>query len=84
MCCRHPGLLELSQRVQQDLEYLAYPSRDWVPPRKHPRTQQHVYDVLVVGGGQCGLTTAFGLMKDRVGGWHGLSPSGSAAAFSGQ
>jgi len=61
--------LELSQHVQQDLQYLAYPSRDWVPPRKHPRTQQHVYDVLVVGGGQCGLTTAFGLLKDRVGAW---------------
>lgn len=66
LCCRFPGLQELSKRVQKDLQYLAYPARAWVPARKHPRTQQHVYDVLVVGGGQCGLTTAFGLIKEQV------------------
>lgn len=52
--------------MKKDLQYLAYPARDWVLPRQHPSTQQHVYDVLVVGGGQCGLTTAFGLAKERV------------------
>jgi hypothetical protein len=64
--CRYPGLQELSKRVRKDLQYLAYPARDWVPPRQHPVTQEHVFDVLVVGGGQCGLTTAFGLAKERV------------------
>ena len=59
------GLEELTKRVKHDLELLAYPDRPWVLPRTHPNGS-HVYDVVIIGGGQCGVTTAFGLKKDQV------------------
>jgi hypothetical protein len=59
------GLESLTKRVKHDLELISYPDRPWVAPRSHP-SGSHVYDVVIVGGGQCGLTTAFGLKKDQV------------------
>lgn len=61
-----PGLEELSRRVMRELELLDYPRRPWLLPRTS-RTGASIYDVLVVGGGQSGLTTAFGLARERVG-----------------
>ena len=58
-------LAELTRRVRHDLEILCYPKDDWVVPRLHPEGH-HVHDVVIVGGGQCGLTTAFALMREHV------------------
>jgi hypothetical protein len=51
--------------LKKDLERIAYPSRSWVP--EHPLIRgQHVYDVIIIGGGQCELATAFGLRREQV------------------
>jgi cation diffusion facilitator CzcD-associated flavoprotein CzcO len=56
---------KLSERVRRDLAYLTYPSREWTIPHYHDGAP--VLDVLIVGGGQAGLATAFGLKMERVG-----------------
>ncbi|RYZ04271.1 MAG: FAD-dependent oxidoreductase [Myxococcales bacterium] len=60
------GLDSLSRQVRRELELLDYPRRPWVTPRKS-RSGATIYDVIIVGGGQSGLTTAFGLSRERVG-----------------
>jgi cation diffusion facilitator CzcD-associated flavoprotein CzcO len=55
---------KLSERVRRDLAYLTYPSREWTIPRSHDGAS--VLDVLIVGGGQAGLATAFALKLERV------------------
>jgi FAD-dependent urate hydroxylase len=59
------GLPGLAQCVRRDLELLDYPRRPWLAVRASP-AGEHVYDVLIVGAGQSGLTTAFALMRERV------------------
>jgi cation diffusion facilitator CzcD-associated flavoprotein CzcO len=59
------GLVELSERVRRDLVLLDYPRREWLVPRKSTEGA-HIYDVLIVGGGQGGLASAFGLQRERV------------------
>jgi xanthine/CO dehydrogenase XdhC/CoxF family maturation factor/cation diffusion facilitator CzcD-associated flavoprotein CzcO len=59
------GLAALAARVRHDLALLNYPQREWLAPRR-TRAGAHVYDVLIVGGGQSGLVSAFGLMRERV------------------
>ena len=60
------GLAALTRQVQRDLELLDYPRRPWVAPRT-TRSGSAIYDVIIVGAGQSGLTCAFGLSRERVG-----------------
>jgi cation diffusion facilitator CzcD-associated flavoprotein CzcO len=58
------SVVTLSDRVRRELTYLSYPSREWTVPRH--RDGARVLDVLIVGGGQGGLATAFGLKLERI------------------
>jgi cation diffusion facilitator CzcD-associated flavoprotein CzcO len=58
------SLEALNERVKQDLSYLVLDSPDWVRPVNHP--DGHVYDAVIIGGGQCGLGIAFGLLRERI------------------
>lgn len=55
----------LAATVRHDLECLDYPSRPWVRQRPD-EAGLHVYDAVIVGGGQSGLAAAFGLMREHV------------------
>ena len=59
------GLRELEALIRQDLEDLAYPSRQWVIPKAHI-SGQHVWNVVILGGGMSGLAVGFGLVQERV------------------
>ncbi|WP_050180260.1 flavin-containing monooxygenase [Domibacillus robiginosus] len=54
----------LNKQVQTDLSYLAFDRESWVQPVHHPKG--HVYDAVIVGGGQSGLGIAFGLLRERI------------------
>lgn len=54
----------LNERVKTDLSYMAFGAADWLHPVSHP--EGHVYDVVIVGGGQSGLGAAFGLLRERI------------------
>ena len=58
------GLAALEARVAHDLETLCWSGGDFTAPRAH--AEGHVYDVVIVGGGQSGLAAAFGLRRERV------------------
>jgi cation diffusion facilitator CzcD-associated flavoprotein CzcO len=59
------ALARLALTVRRDREFLDYPRREWVTPRRTSRGEP-IYDVVIVGAGQGGLATAFGLMRERV------------------
>src|SRR5262245_41309618 len=58
------SVTRLSGRVRRELTYLSYPPPEWTVPRF--RDGLPVLDVLIVGGGQSGLGTAFGLKLERI------------------
>ena len=58
-------LLALEAQVRADLAKTAHPNAAWLTPRPGPDGKQAL-DVLVVGAGQSGLATAFGLMRSQV------------------
>ena len=58
------SVTQLSDRVRRELSYLSYPPRKWTLPRS--RDGGGVLDVLIVGAGQSGLATAFGLKLERI------------------
>jgi cation diffusion facilitator CzcD-associated flavoprotein CzcO len=60
-----PSLARLAESVQRELELVDYPRREWLSARQ-TASGAHVYDVIVVGAGQGGLSLAFGLMRERV------------------
>lgn len=57
----HPGLAALAQEARRQLELLSYPRHPWVPEKG-----EGVLDVAIIGAGQTGLVTAFGLLRERV------------------
>ena len=58
------SLADLDARVAHDLEMVQWRGPDWTISRERP--DGHVYDVLIVGGGQSGLACAFALQQERV------------------
>jgi len=59
------SLEQLEATVRHDLELLDYPRHDWVQPR-FTSEGRPILDVLIIGGGQGGLTVASALMRERV------------------
>lgn len=57
-------LADLERRVRFELDCLGYPLRPWVIPQV--RNGSPVHDVIIVGGGQSGLSIAFRLSRDRI------------------
>lgn len=62
---KHDGLSILESRVASDLARIAHPRAPWLQPVSGPDGKP-AFDVLVVGGGQSGLATGFGLKRSRV------------------
>ena len=62
---RPGGLPALEARVRADLAMTAHPRAPWLLPRTGPDGKPAL-DVLVVGAGQSGLATAFGLLRSQV------------------
>ncbi len=58
------GLPDLEAAVARDLSLLGYPPRDWVVPKTWQGND--ILDVLIVGAGQSGLSSAFALMREKV------------------
>ena len=59
------GLARLEEQVRRDLWLTRHPATDWMPPRPGPDGRP-MLDVLIAGGGQGGLVTAFELIRQRV------------------
>ncbi|MDQ1079775.1 SidA/IucD/PvdA family monooxygenase [Pseudoroseomonas cervicalis] len=51
----------LAQEVRRQLDHLDYPAHPWLPP-----APEGVLDVAIIGAGQTGLATAFGLRRQKV------------------
>ena len=58
------SLEQLNEQVVSDLSTIGLSNTEWVQPKQHQ--DGHVYDVVIVGGGQSGLCTAFGLIRERI------------------
>jgi cation diffusion facilitator CzcD-associated flavoprotein CzcO len=58
-------LAALREKVRADLEVIAHPRMEWLSPRQAPDGTKAL-DVLIVGAGQSGIATAFGLKRARV------------------
>jgi FAD-dependent urate hydroxylase len=59
------ALIALETQVRSDLARTAHPNAPWLKPTPGPDGRPAL-DVLVVGAGQSGIATAFGLMRSQV------------------
>jgi cation diffusion facilitator CzcD-associated flavoprotein CzcO len=59
------GLAALAARLSHDFEMLQYPPADWVTPHKTGNGAP-VVDVVVIGGGMCGLAASFALRRAGI------------------
>lgn len=59
------ALRALEDAIRRDLDLLNYPARDWVRSRESSKGQK-ILDVIIIGGGQGGLVSAFGLLREKV------------------
>lgn len=59
------ALDRLAAQARADLARLNFPPANWVPPVAAPDGSP-VLDVLVAGGGMCGQTVAFALLRDGI------------------
>jgi len=59
------ALAALEDRVRADLAKTAHPDAAWLTPKLGP-DDRPALDVLIVGAGQSGLATAFGLLRSQV------------------
>ncbi|NHN87405.1 NAD(P)-binding domain-containing protein [Acetobacter conturbans] len=55
---------ELNRRVRADLAKIQYATRDWSFPRQHDG--ENVLDVAIIGAGQGGIATCFGLKRRGI------------------
>jgi len=60
------SLEDLEYLVRRELDLTRYPAVNWVVPRTGPDGKPAL-NVLIAGGGQAGLATAFALQQQRVG-----------------
>lgn len=58
------ALAALERRVQFELDCLGYPIRPWTVTGS--RNGVVVHDVVIVGGGQSGISIAFRLLRERI------------------
>ncbi|MEM9635606.1 MAG: NAD(P)/FAD-dependent oxidoreductase, partial [Pseudomonadota bacterium] len=54
------GLAALEARLKDDLDLLCYPSKSWVPQQKD------VADVIIIGGGMCGMVAWLALKTGGI------------------
>lgn len=54
------GLPALEARLREDLDFLRYPGNHWVPKR------DGVTDVVIIGGGMCGMVAWLGLASAGI------------------
>lgn len=59
------SLEQLARRVRDDLACLCVPPVNWVAPRA-PAGGRPVHDVVVIGGGMCGLVASFALQNAGI------------------
>ncbi len=59
-CIDAQGLAALESRLREDLEFLCYPGKDWMPPT------QGATDVVIIGGGMCGMVAWLALKTGGV------------------
>jgi cation diffusion facilitator CzcD-associated flavoprotein CzcO len=58
------GLPALETELSRQLALTGFGGADWTRQRTHP--EGHVFDAVIVGGGQSGLAAAFGLARERI------------------